>query len=219
MNTNRKVGQLFLVETKQKPEEGLLIINLLDKTEIAFCKKAKTEGFFTFGDVRYSFSEKSMNNSAICVIQPIIICDDKIKVGDKFINTESCQLIYTCSDEEDKQYIIDTDKKILVLPNQFSQEFLQAIVDGKVKDGDKVEVEMERTNPEEPDSYALYGRIKLRKDGSAIIHKYEETVEEALKRLSIENRIGQFPWHYQDPDDVFSKGFLAGVEWQKSQKK
>lgn len=56
--------------------------------------------------------------------------------------------------------------------------------------------------------------VKLRKDGTAIIHPYKESVEEAAKRLSDYKHHSVRSQHY-----AFIKGFKACAEWQKNQKK
>ena len=188
MNTTRKVGTFILVEVNKNVLIGDLCYHKSDKERQIYLN----------------------NNTAIAQVsyqkvEPIIICDDKVKDGEQGYFPYS-KTIHICNDEKG---IHPNMKKILVSSTQFSPEFLQAIVDVKVKDGDKVEVEMERTNLEEPDSYALYGKIKLRKDDTAIIHPYTETVEEAAKK-----------WLLDHTNVEVSRldAFKAGAEWQKNQK-
>lgn len=77
------------------------------------------------------------------IFKPIIISEtEKIKVGDIFYDTKSKSI----HKAELAAGLFHTRKKILVLPEHFTQEQLQMIVDGKLKDGDKVAVECYKYN-------------------------------------------------------------------------
>ena len=77
------------------------------------------------------------------VIKPIIISEtEEIETGDKVLMEDG--KIKTNGVDVGIKYRIKSapyNKKILALPEQFSPEQLQDIVDGKIKDGDKVYVE------------------------------------------------------------------------------
>jgi hypothetical protein len=62
--------------------------------------------------------------------------------------------------------------KVLILPEQFSPKHLQAIVDGKMKDGDKVLVECESIAPHP--SLNDWIVIKLNSQGYVTLYKVEE---------------------------------------------
>lgn len=73
---------------------------------------------------------------------PIIISEtEKIEVGDTVNHGLINELIYIVDKDNLEASIYNKSKKILVLPEQFSPEQLQMIVDGKIKDGDKVLIE------------------------------------------------------------------------------
>lgn len=198
MNSNRKIGQLLLVEVNKQKEIGNLFKNVIGGFIIW------TKDHEEMKDDLFEYKNKNP-------FQPIIICDDEIKNGEWYYDIES----NTITNKEEDHYNCPC-KKILVLPNQFSQEFLQAIVDGKVKDGDKVEVDMEfyDSNSSPLSNSVGYWILKLRKDGTAIIHPYKESVEEAAERYALRD-IGNFP----EIDENEYKAFKAGAEWQKNQKK
>jgi hypothetical protein len=194
-----KIGTLKLIETK----EWTPIARRLD-------------------DTITSRLEPDYNNVSV---QPIIICDDEIKVDDyfwskcdnfidkclKINNTEITgkKVVIAIGLSKDSNYF---PFKVLVQPNQFSPEFIQAIINGKVKDGDKVEVEMEEkgeyckecTCP--TPCYNLY--IKLRKDNTAIIYLLKESVEDAAFNYA-KDRMSP---------DLVEDAFIAGAKWNESNK-
>lgn len=216
MNTNRKVGTLMLVEVNKQLDQ-------LSADEV--CKMSglmkhkfddKWQHPFRFIDL-----EKRYN---YILVQPIIICDDQIKVGDtifiprinsvgKRVKEHSSYHGHILRNEIDgyKHIVMGGEKKILVLPNQFSQEFLKAVVDGKMKDRNKVEVEIEIN----PDSYPGIPNVslKLRKDGTAILHPYTESVEEAAFKYIDSELLNT------EVDRIKYQAFKAGAEWRENQKK
>lgn len=204
MNTNRKIGKLILIETKQKP--------------IGLCKVSKTAEIGNPGTQVgkiCNLIQEGVHYYWI-KIEPIIICDDEIKAEDWFYSENERGMVKA------NRYIVqgkDTGNyKTLVFPNQSPTEFLQAIVDGKIKDGDKVEVEMEIKYEDFFDGITIYPNyyskqiIKLRKDGTAIIHPHRESVEEAAERYAISGS-GRSTMKAMRYD-----AFKAGVEWYKNQK-
>lgn len=80
--------------------------------------------------------------------KPIIISEtEKIEVGDAWFNIKNPDFIHYSATEQEvliinNQYK-ESCKKILTLPEHFSPKHLRAIVDGKLKDGDKVLIECE----------------------------------------------------------------------------
>ncbi len=206
MNTNRKIGNLMLVEVnKQKEDKDLIRCkNLIRMLNDSFRWEFKD----------YSFSSVAENWKPI---QAIVVCDDEIKVGENWLNTKDPSLGIRVASEYDIKKIKDNNhthcKKVLVLPNQFSSSFIQAILNGKIKDGDKVEVELNNVViAESTDNYddnVIYvngdkvfsyshefgdilekeadkyrGEIKLRRDNTATIHPYKETIAEASEKYN-----------------------------------
>ncbi len=123
-------------------------------------------------------------------LQPIIISEtDHPEIGDKIMST--CILhdgIGTVSGFNKRQYYINesnlsiSDKKILALPEHFTPKQLQAIVDGKMKDGDEVYIECVDNTPKfipidkfNSDALKQFGYfIKLNSDNHITLHKVEQ---------------------------------------------
>lgn len=113
---------------------------------------------------------------------PILISEtEKIEVGDKGFDTEDRVIRAYVFTEDTPTY-----KKVLALPEHFSPKHLQSIVDGKIKDGDKVLVECEKKiedNPTWKEDYIRFGikskewyEIKLNSSNHITLHKVEEKV-------------------------------------------
>jgi len=113
--------------------------------------------------------------------KPIIISEtENIESGDKWWMPFTGDIIHT---KEDKDYGAfepnGMGKKVLVLPEQFSPEHMQAIVDGKMKNGDKVLVECEKVyhpNPEDRVEHRYKWRyeVKLNSNYKTTLHRVEE---------------------------------------------
>lgn len=97
-------------------------------------------------------------NGQIANLQPLIISEtEEIEVGNKiFANNPGTQElgIFTAKSRnkrewyiEELSYSVSSCRKILALPEHFSPKQLQAIVDGKLRDGDEVFVECESIGP------------------------------------------------------------------------
>jgi hypothetical protein len=124
--------------------------------------------------------------------KPIIISEtEKIEVGDWYLHYNSGTKEYTLfradSIFENGNNPNDIDlrgnilpygnKKVLALPEHFSPKHLQAIVDGKMKDGDKVLIECENIgyySHNDDKTIPLDKGIKLNSSNHIILHKIEE---------------------------------------------
>jgi hypothetical protein len=173
MNTLSKIGNLMLVEVNKQDDSIFNGDNLY--------KSPEGKIFKNFYD-----SPLEILREGHKWIEPIIICDDEIKVGDKVIGIRKSDNFITKLQDimNNSQIVIAKQsgtfiyKKVLVQPHQFSLEFIQAVINGKVKDGDKVEIEMQAMyevggiEGGEPVDYIL----KFRKDSTAIIHPYKESI-------------------------------------------
>lgn len=125
-------------------------------------------------------------------LKPIIISEtEKIEVGDKFLINNT---IHSCTGYDGLKVISNDEStychshgicKILALPNHFSPEQLQMIVDSKLKKGDKVLVECDNTIikdkisglpyvGEKWDYIIDYYFIRLNSANHIILHKSEE---------------------------------------------
>jgi hypothetical protein len=123
------------------------------------------------------------NYEYLIPLVPIIICDDEIKENDYGYIEGSLTTRPFNKDEVEKANKMGYEK-VLVLPNQFSPEFIQAIVDSGVKDGDKVEVEMEWLDIKGSILRMATSEliVKLRKDNTVIIHKISDELEELKEK-------------------------------------
>lgn len=136
------------------------------KNVISIGNKIFAKGKLIFKESQHNalFSITPYNTISLNVLigkgyEPIIISEtEKIEVGDYFIGGTmnlGFDNIEQCKKKNDFLEIIrDKDgfahtfwKKILVLPENFSQEQLQMIVEGRLKDGDEVLVECEEVCP------------------------------------------------------------------------
>lgn len=134
------------------------------------------------------------------MVTPILISEtEKIEVGDiyaMFID-DKWELMEPCHDEREARRcnelspIKEVCRKVLVLPEHFSPEHLQAIVDGKMKDGDKVLVECAVNDAmsllDISDNFPLKHPkyIKLNSSNHITLHKVEEKMytREEMKTL------------------------------------
>jgi len=99
--------------------------------------------------------------------KPIIISEtEEIQEGDWYY-VEDIKRIYSTNNTSIK-FFEGKHKKVLALSEHFSSKHLQAIVDGKMKEGDTVLLETEHTKGE--DDY--YGhRIKFNSSNHITLHK------------------------------------------------
>lgn len=104
------------------------------------------------------------------------------------------------------------DKKVLALPEHFSPDILQQIVNGTIKDGDGVLVECEQderyVDPECP--IAVGGgwsyRIKLNSESHITLHKFEE------KRYTKEEWFEMMDKIDRDWDDSEASGYIGDLK-------
>lgn len=98
-------------------------------------------------------------------------------------------------------------KKILALPENFSPKYLQAIVDGKMKNGNKVLIECERVTDDEVYFQGLKEyKINLNSSNHVTLH----TIEEKLyTKTEMRDHFMKFIWkftniHLEDIDEYFN---------------
>lgn len=108
-------------------------------------------------------------------LKPILISEtEKIEIGDWVFDSMNKTIHINNNDEliniRTKGHELKRFFKILALPEHFSPKHLQAIVDGKLKDGDNVLVECEQ----ECQGYDTYKVIKLDSFDYIILHKIKE---------------------------------------------
>jgi len=109
------------------------------------------------------------------IYKPVVISEmEEIEVGDLWLNTVDTTIQRFT--ESVREHFNNYGKKILALPENFSPKHLQAIVDGKMKDGDSVLVEVEREvedfegNPMYTGNFVVW----TNQQGHVVIHKAED---------------------------------------------
>lgn len=143
-------GKLVLIEIKtHKISKGDLVYN---------------EAIENFQVQSYNVSKESNTiNTALKLFKPILISEtEEIEVGDKYLMkfNDKWELMNPCIDKSEADRCNSNDLtgkscfKILALPEYFSPKHLQAIVDGKLKDGDEVFVDCDQYA-----STTIFGRI------------------------------------------------------------
>ncbi len=158
-------------------------------------------------------------------IQPIIICDDEIKANNKVLFKDLILTVneFTHDDtvvfeesiaehlkinEYNENAFREVARKILVLPNQFSIEFIQTIIDDKVKDGDEVELNDRHGSICEGIPYPCSCEKEIRP-----IKKSIEEVANILYPVDIKNN------PYRAEENFYRReGFISGVKWQSENK-
>lgn len=170
--------------------------HILAETLVADGKFVLVEcGATTKAGVISPWDEEDFNTPTVVIgnilYKPIIISEtEKIEVGDTFYVSDlphdppslfKAEKINRQTENQHgkiwighKDYIVEAlCKRVIVLPEQFSPNDLQAIADGKLKDGDKVVVECVYDWDKTQSPMTQYHFIKLNSQGHAIIHKFE----------------------------------------------
>ena len=154
------------------------------------------------------------------VVRPIIISEtEEIEAGEWIIFGENRLLLKVKSVEkhEDTITLINRDgeliirylsscRKVLALPKQFSPKHLQAIVDGKMKDGDKVLVNCVIKRKDGKNIYY----ISINQQNHITLFPAKQSLEEVadIWSTNIDN--------VHPADSYIAKqGFIAGAEWAK----
>lgn len=142
-------------------------------------------------------------------IRPIIISEtEDIEVGDFYIFenvTTGKEEIAEC---KSKKHLAESRKlayKILALPEHFSDKHLQAIVDGKMKDGDKVLVKIYVRELPQYDVNVVHML-----NNHITLFPAQQSLEEASERY-IKDKIISGATSF-DASDI-ENAFKAGAEW------
>ena len=162
----------------------------------------------------YSFgSDVNIHYDEDVMCRPIIISEtEEIKEGDKVVHLDD-NYIFTSNENESKVH--KKAKKILSLPEHFSEKHLQAIVDGKMKDGDEVLVKCVggKFNYRCNDKSQLEFFIDLDQQNHITLFPAKQSSEKAAKEYCPKR-----PSYSKDNQDVnrrVRKAFKAGAEWAK----
>lgn len=211
MSTTNKIGTLILIEVKDYGD-----------------KPNKAGEICMFG---YGMNIAGKDNMGYPTIKPFIVCDDRINDGDTVYNGVEMGTVHKWDKNHkqpeniilvnyDNEEILERRRdrcfKVIVTPDQFSESNLREIVDGRVKNGDKVEVEMETVYIEPDDSIHCnrgsdVTRVRLIEDGTAIVHLHQEDVATAAIKWS-----GKKGLLY---GNIIGMAFKAGAEWKENQNK
>lgn len=156
----------------------------MHKVKDAFCQVAEGK-LILVGDE--DSKDKYVYDKVRRYLKPIIISEtEKIEEGDDvlFIGETVGPFITKCQPGSVLAREGKSDKwfKILALPEHFSPKHLQAIVDGKMKDGDKVLVECKVEQDlgcadcGDPDTWSIprWNVIKLNPTSHITLHKIQE---------------------------------------------
>ena len=119
-------------------------------------KDGQTDTIVCKGRLTFVLTEKNEFKSYLhgdgSFAKPIIISEDEIELGDNIYCIKSghpankAGRIDICRLSPKEATANSVWKKIIALPENFSSEQLQAIVDGKLKDGDEVYLQVEHTS-------------------------------------------------------------------------
>lgn len=100
------------------------------------------------GDILPTFNGGQLLKTPCQYLKPIIISEtEKINVSDWYIHLGYNKLYQATRENVNELQKVEV-VKILALPEHFSPKYLQTIIDGKMKDGDKVLVECENIGDE-----------------------------------------------------------------------
>ena len=183
-------GKLVLIKTGYKNEIGKLACNRdgvynIPRTEEDSLKSAKW------------FSNE--------LIKPIIISEtEEIVFGDCAYNPHSIKHFITECNQSNKDSIQEHWAKILALPEHFSDAHLQAIVDGKMSDGDEVLIKCV-PNGNHSD-YELF--IYLNQQNHITLFPVKQSLEEAYYKY-----YGSKVEHSTSTHDAYD--MVAFAEWAK----
>lgn len=108
--------------------------------EIGMLGWSKTNGYFI---CKQKFTKDQKDLHEICVVLPVIFSPlETIEPSDRWINTINPILGVQLATAEDIKHISGNDiihcRKVLAVTENLSTKHLQAIVDGKLRDGDEV---------------------------------------------------------------------------------
>lgn len=162
------------------------------------------------------------DNSTKSFVKPIIISEtEKIEVGDLYYWNGLIIKDHEVPTTESTMRSKDFHKgafKILALPEHFSPEQLQMIVDGKLKDGEKVLVEckihdkwLKENPPFDNNKGKEYYQIKL--NPHIALHKVEESIIDKLKSIKPDyDKAESYQHGFHDAVEVMIKWFEQNVK-------
>lgn len=188
--------------------------HIVHEGKLIFISKEETYLWYnsTLGDIwreYYPNVEVYMANG-FYEVAPIIISETEyIKVGD---------LVYYCTtneiEEANSEQAIDTDvcKKVLALPEHFSDKHLQAIVDGKMKEG-KVLIECYTDNTKW--GSGPIKKIYLNRQNHITLFPAKQSLEDYFEKWYKETFQGYYSVKYDSMKNIFLTIFKAGAKWQQ----
>lgn len=167
--------------------EGKHILVKCEPKEAKFFKYQHTQT-----DAIYLLPPNSIVKGLVFYYKPITISEtEKLEVDDAWINLKDSTLgIHYSATVHDVNYInkesLSHCKKIIVLPEQYSPEYLQQWVDGKIKENDKTWVECTSEYfPSQGNGTIGFtsNRIKLDSQGHVILYVIEENKRYSKEEL------------------------------------
>ncbi len=193
-------GKLILISTNEEP--------------IGLCRLIKDIGKQHFNSKKGDFGIlKNIGDPLYWrKIKPIIISErEEIGVDDYcLINNEIIHKV------EDNFQLKHKSKKILALPEQFSPTYLQAIIDGKLKNGDEVFV---RCLIHDEEGYPR--KISLRSNYIELfpINKKQTYTEEEVRRLVVEGMRDTNAFIIQNDPMKGQEARQFALQWFENNKK
>ena len=157
----------------------------------------------------------------------IIISEtEEIEVGDHFIWIDSLEQgikkaipmdVYIAKNEIPIDLIGETGRKILALPEHFSEKHLQAIVDGKMKDGNKVLVKCKWSgwDNKSNEGVSTFYYIDLDQQNHITLFPVKQSLEEVAQNYA-RYECNQ---HWLSEESKRENCFIAGAEWVKKNNK
>lgn len=163
--------------------------------------------------MKYTLDKEVFVNIEGAYKYPIVVSEtEEIEVGDKVLYANSTydviridehnRPIVMLEDEEAQLAIWD---KVLALPNQLSEKHLQAIVDGKMKDGDDVYVECQVNTTFDLDS------IWLDKNNHITLFPAKQSLEEAAIEYS--EHLRSMPEFKDVGSEFIEMVYKEGAKW------
>lgn len=189
-----KVEHTKTHQVTKRPWDGKKVIEALvtdAKLVLVECKPEEALFFYSvaLGMNSYSFSQGLVKGIGVYIKPVLISKTEKIEVGDWYLNSED--ELFMCGRDASEYIVVGIGcRKVLALPEYFSLQQLQDIVDGKLKDGDKVLVECEtfKIHPEwDKPIGAEYSEERIKLNPHITIYPVEErlyTREEVITILN-----------------------------------
>lgn len=209
---------IFLTKKSPAYEEGV-IYREVDFHENIFLSPTKNgcEG------VHYNSSFESVKPVIVSETEKIGVGDFYLTSGNKIIEIKSKDrfgLFYLKNGKVGETYVNDWYDKILALPEHFSEEQLQDIVEGELKDGDEIYLKV-KTDLEQYYENGIGGEPKIHLNNQNHITLFpikQMSLDEKIDEI-INNFVGQYQRNMFEPTTfkpLMTKALKEMVSWVKN---